>query len=164
METKPYYVAFTGHRPDKIGGYKLDNPMYLKIKTELVSQIDMHFQVHGKQLCLVTGGALGVDQMVARIALEMGIPYVICVPHQGHGSNWPLDAQELYEHLKANARTVKLVTDAPYSPQALQIRNQFMVDGSEELIAVYDGSTGGTANCIQYAQSVGKQITTIWPF
>jgi hypothetical protein len=38
-----------------------------------------------------------------------------------------------------------------------------MVDNSDLLIAVWDGSSGGTSNCVSYATIKGKQIIRIDP-
>jgi len=42
-------------------------------------------------------------------------------------------------------------------------RNEWMVDNSDYVIAVHDGSKGGTYNCIQYAKKNSKEITTLPP-
>lgn len=39
-----------------------------------------------------------------------------------------------------------------YSETAYQERNQWMVDHSSKVIAVYDGKAGGTRNTISYAR------------
>ncbi len=38
-----------------------------------------------------------------------------------------------------------------------------MVNNCDMLIAVWDGSDGGTANCVKYAQSKGVDIRIINP-
>lgn len=38
-----------------------------------------------------------------------------------------------------------------------------MVDRCDRLIAVWDGSNGGTGNCVKYAKEVGKPIVVINP-
>jgi uncharacterized phage-like protein YoqJ len=43
----------------------------------------------------------------------------------------------------------------------MQIRNEWMVDRCDKLIAVWDGSKGGTGNCVDYAKSVNKDIFRI---
>jgi uncharacterized phage-like protein YoqJ len=40
----------------------------------------------------------------------------------------------------------------------LQKRNEWMVDHCDLLIAVWDGSEGGTANCVRYARHHERQI------
>jgi uncharacterized phage-like protein YoqJ len=46
----------------------------------------------------------------------------------------------------------------------MQDRNIWMVDHCDALIAVWDGTSGGTANCVRYAQKVGKPIVFIDPY
>ncbi len=42
-------------------------------------------------------------------------------------------------------------------------RNKWMVDNCDLLIAVWNGTSGGTANCVNYAKSINKQIIIINP-
>lgn len=51
-----------------------------------------------------------------------------------------------------------------YSPAKMQKRNQYMVDHCDVLIALYNGDPkGGTANCVHYAEQVGKRIVMVSP-
>ena len=50
-----------------------------------------------------------------------------------------------------------------YAAWKMQKRNQFMVDHSNLLIAVWDGSSGGTSNCVAYAKKIGLQIVLFNP-
>ena len=50
-----------------------------------------------------------------------------------------------------------------YSPYLMMVRNKYMVDISDRGIAVWDGSKGGTANCVRYAQKIGKPLDIINP-
>ena len=40
-----------------------------------------------------------------------------------------------------------------------RITNEWMIDNSAVVISVWDGTSGGTANCVKYAK---KQKTKIW--
>ena len=53
--------------------------------------------------------------------------------------------------------------DGGYAGYKLQKRNEWMVDHCDILIAVWDGTSGGTANCVNYAQSVNKEKIFIDP-
>jgi uncharacterized phage-like protein YoqJ len=46
---------------------------------------------------------------------------------------------------------VKVISQG-YSPAVYQLRNEWMVDRSSRVIAVYDGKAGGTRNTINYAR------------
>ena len=39
-------------------------------------------------------------------------------------------------------------------------RNEYMVDLADKIIAVWDGSNGGTANCVKYAEKVSADLDT----
>lgn len=50
-----------------------------------------------------------------------------------------------------------------HSSAKLQLRNKHMVDNSDIVIAVFDGTEGGTFNCVKYAKKVNKKIITLDP-
>ena len=50
-----------------------------------------------------------------------------------------------------------------YYPAKMQKRNQYMVNSSDIVIAVWSGSKGGTGNCVNYAKMQKKEIIVINP-
>jgi O-acetyl-ADP-ribose deacetylase (regulator of RNase III) len=50
------------------------------------------------------------------------------------------------------------VLAAAYDVSIYQRRNERMVDLSDMVVAFWDGSSGGTGNCVRYAQKVGKKM------
>ena len=52
-----------------------------------------------------------------------------------------------------------------YSVFKMQLRNEWMVDHCDKLIAIFnqDETSGGTFNCVQYARSKNKDIIFINP-
>lgn len=56
-----------------------------------------------------------------------------------------------------------MVSTEPYSPWLMQKRNEYMVDNVDEVLAFFDGTTGGTKNCIDYANKMGKEVTIFDP-
>ena len=50
------------------------------------------------------------------------------------------------------------VVSPVFSMASYQRRNEFMVDAADVLAAFFDGSPGGTANCVRYANKVGKKV------
>ena len=155
-------VAVTGHRPDKLMGYKLPNPCYTRICKELERVL--------KELNptkAITGMALGVDQWLAMICIKLGIPFIAAVPFPGQESKWPESSQSTYKLLLKKADDIVIVSDAPFKAAKLQKRNEWMVDQladeDDRLIAVYDGTEGGTYNCVKYAEKHEKKIIRIDP-
>lgn len=45
----------------------------------------------------------------------------------------------------------------------MQKRNEWMIDNSDAIIAVWDGTPSGTANTIEYARKQGKPVLVIDP-
>ena len=153
-------IAFTGHRPNKLGGYKLPNPTYLKVCQEIEKTL-----LELKPEKVISGMALGVDSWAANIAIKLNIPFIAAVPFIEQDKIWPLESKKIYQILLSKAAEKVIVSDGGYEAYKLQIRNEWMVNRCDKLIAVFKTSetTGGTFNCIKYAKSMGKSIIIIDP-
>jgi len=151
-------VAFTGHRPNKLGGYKLPNPTYLHV----CKQIDKTLQeLQPSQV--ISGMALGIDQWAANIAIKSNIPVLAAIPFEGQEKAWPQTSQDIYHRLLSRVSEKVIVCPGGYAAEKMQRRNEWMVDRCHVLIACFDGTPGGTGNCVKYAESVGRQIILIDP-
>ena len=139
-------LAFAGHRPQKIGGY-WDSAVGQWVYEEMRGAL-LHIR---PTLCL-SGMALGVDQWGAELALALGIPFWAIVPFEGYEERWPDSAQAHYRELLAKAANTVYVCSGGYDPQKMQRRNEYLVDKADVLLAVYDGTSGGTQNCYHYAE------------
>lgn len=141
-------LGITGHRPTNIGGYKIPNPTYTKIYDQVLNTFK---EINPK--CIISGMALGTDQLAVKVAIESGIPFIACVPFIGQESIWPAESQKEYQRLLSLAQEVVIVSPGSYSAQKLMIRNQWIVENSDEILAVWNGQTqGGTYSCVQLAQ------------
>lgn len=149
-------VAVTGHRPDKFGGYA-PNQLHERVKEALTTALWL-LKEEFPNLRLVSGMALGVDQWAVNACLTLGVPFEAAVPFKGQELSWPLHAQETYKALLRQAAAVHIVSDGDYKPWKMQKRNEWMVDRCKLLLAVWDGSDGGTANCVRYAWSVERPV------
>ena len=165
LEKLKYAIAFTGHRPTKIGGYDAASVKRVAVrnamKAKLESAINRFAGSHN--ITIITGGALGVDQDAALVAKDLGLPYIVAVPCQNQDIKWPAQSKQLYQQVLQNAQQVVYVHDGPYNATCMQVRNIWMVDHCDALVAVWDGSSGGTANCVRYAESINKPIVRIDP-
>lgn len=178
-----YSICFTGHRPQKLGGYDWSSPQNraigLKLKRTIIKEIE---SIQETDFRFYFGGALGADQMAFEIVdfLQPKFPdfkftKIICVPFKNQPVKWPTESKEKYFEQLEKAERVVYVDREPgyaiqgikenvYHPLKMSKRNHYMVDNSETVIAVYDGSsTGGTAECIRYAKSKDKNIIIIKP-
>lgn len=148
-------VAGTGHRPNKLGGYGVE------ATGKLVALAREWLRVNRPDR-VISGMALGWDQALAWAAVDEKIPFTAAVPFHGQESAWPSLSQQWYQDLLALADEVVYVTDGGYAAWKMQVRNKWMVDNCDLVLALWDGSEGGTGNCIKYANSVDKPIKNLW--
>jgi uncharacterized phage-like protein YoqJ len=112
---------------------------------------------------MISGMALGWDTAFAIATIRLGIPLVAAVPFSGQESRWPEAAQARYRSIIAAASDVIVVSPGSYAPAAMHARNRWMVDHCDALAALWNGSPdGGTAACVRYAASVGRQTINLW--
>ena len=148
-------VAGTGHRPDKLGGYH--ESVYDRILDTAMLAIDEQ-----KPTILISGMALGWDTALAEAAYLLDIPFKAYIPFEGQESKWPAASQRLYRNLLALAAEVVYCSEPGYSAYKMQVRNARMVDDAGIVIALWDGSPGGTSNCIEYATAQEVQVVNYW--
>ena len=152
-------VAFSGHRPDELGGYQLPNPTYIHVCQETEKLL-----LELKPDKCISGMCIGYDQWAANICVKLGIPFTAAVPFEGQESIWPEASQKIFHVLLKKAADKVVVSEGGYTAAKMQVRNEWMVDHCDVLIAVYNGAdSGGTFNCIQYAKSIDKKIIFIDP-
>lgn len=154
--------SFTGHRPDKLGGY---SP---QAQTQLVKFANktIKYMIHkydGDISCIV-GMALGWDQAVALACIENNIPFKAYIPFKGQESAWTASAQKEYHRILnyIGPQNVMYVCEPGYESWKMQERNKAMVDDSNILVALWNGSPGGTANCVRYANDIERKVVNIW--
>jgi len=103
----------------------------------------------------ITGMARGVDIWAAEIVWSLrdsGMPIrLMCAsPFDGFERSWNEEWQRRYRTIM-NAADHTLFVCPGYSRSCFQIRNEWMVNHSSRVIAVFNGETGGTKNTIDYA-------------
>lgn len=155
-------VAFTGHRPDKLGGYG-ESELGREVKQALHTALAERLAKYGTELVAMSGMALGVDQWAAEACVELGIPFIAAIPCWGQDSKWPRASKLVYERLLWKAKDSICVTQNTYTPSCMRDRNRYMVDWCDELLAVWDGSSGGTEWCIRYAHGKAKPVKNVHP-
>ncbi|MFL1672681.1 SLOG family protein [Paenibacillus dendritiformis] len=175
-------ACFTGHRPDKLGGYDMKNPTMLKLRDKLLEIIEILINEEGVNH-FISGGALGTDQcafwcvhMIKKKYPE--IKNIVAIPFLNQDKIWTAEQKHWYKKMLSLADEVvnvevaagykadKDTTFGEFSRIKMNKRNEYMVDRSNTLIAVYDGSfKGGTANCVRYARrnQMGMMYIEIMP-
>lgn len=147
-------LAATGHRPPKLGGY--GDSVRLGLRTLAVR----HF-LDARPSQIISGMALGWDQAVAEAAIELCVPFIAAVPFEGQENRWPVESQRRYRQLIAAAAAAEIISPYP-GARAMQQRNEWMVDRADRIVALWDGTWGGTFNCIEYANRVRVPVDNLW--
>lgn len=155
-------LGITGHRPHKLGGYNDATNRSAALKAKMKTIFIM-----GKPSCVVSGMALGIDQWAAEVALDLGIKVMALIPCQSQDCKWPLPSQkkyaELLERIIKAGGSVEYVSKESYTPQCMHDRNQKIVDYSDKILAIWDGTWGGTGSCVRLAQKAKKPVIKIHP-
>ena len=152
----PMILAGTGHRPDKLGGY---DPHAVNQVMRFAEQV----LTANKPSVVISGMALGWDIALAQAAVNLGIPFRAYIPFVGQEQVWPSASRLYYKALLAKAQETKICSTGGYTKASMQIRNQNMVDDCDVVAALWNGSPGGTSNCLTYAMFVGKPYINYWP-
>lgn len=149
-------LGITGHRPDKLLGYGPETRERLKI-------FAMSCLLHYKPEKVVVGMALGWDTAVALACIDLGIPYIAAVPFRGQEKMWKTEDQVLYKMLLDNAQAIVYVCEEGYAAWKMHKRNEWMVNSSDEMLALWDMvDEGGTAACLRYARKQHRMIHNVW--
>ena len=165
-------VGITGHRPHKLmGGYDpfaFENKMLTYV---LKLELEKLLKKYNEVVC-ISGMALGVDTIYAIACLELKDVYhdrikLICAtPFANQSSRWRAESKMLYDMILSMAdgqvNTSGLDTVPAHDVSAvLQNRNEWIVDNSQVLWAVWGGTKSGTANCVNYARQKGLEVNRI---
>lgn len=156
-EKRLHRCCFTGHRPEKLN--RPEREIKLELKKEICRALEDNFTV------FISGMARGVDIWAAEIVLQLrkdGIPVrLICAcPYPGFERNWSNIWQTRYTAILSAADLVRFISPC-YSSRCFQVRNEWMVNHSSNVIAVFNGQPSGTKNTIEYAQQQGISVHQI---
>ena len=148
QELRRHRCCFTGHRPERLR--MSESEAVFSLKEEIRTAIADGFQT------FISGVARGVDLWTAEVVLSLrdegATVRLICAsPYRGVESRWSREWQERYRRVMKQADLVRFICPG-YSRDCFQRRNQWMVDHSARVIAVYNGQPSGTRNTIEYAR------------
>ena len=154
-------IAGTGHRPDKLGGYS--DQAFKRLVSFLRIQL-----VRKDPELVISGTALGLDFALLVAARQLGIKVRAAVPFEGFGSQWSPSTYEFWQAWINSCNEVVVLKDLGPEPErfsvvkALDDRNKYMVNESDRMFSLWNGTKGGTYNCIQYANKVRKPVDNYW--
>ena len=167
-----YSLAVTGHRPNKISNdlYDVNSTLskkYISFFKDYITKLSSDKMGH--TITCISGMALGVDTLFAIAVLQLqndgnsDVKLLCAIPCSNHSSKWQSSSVKIYNAILERANKIVNVSDEPYTNFCMQDRNKFMVDHCTKLLAIWDGTSGGTGNCVKYAKSVDKTIDIFHP-
>lgn len=159
--------CFTGHRPEKLYSYNPATEGNYAILVQLKETVIDLIENKGVDT-FISGMALGIDTWAARIVLKLKETYphiklVAAIPCANHSGRWVQFSKDEWQMIVDRCDIVHYVSDQPYTHWCMQDRNVWMVDNAKYVVAVWDGTKGGTANCVKYAGKMNREIKVITP-
>lgn len=157
LEKRKKRVCFTGHRPEKI-----NTPECIikdRLKEEIITAINEGYCV------FISGMARGVDLWAAELVIQLRssgyeIKLICALPYEDLEKSWSIEWQKKYHKIISHADLIKCISPH-YSQHCFQIRNEWMVNHSAKIIAVYNGNRSGTQNTLVYAYRKNLDISVI---
>jgi len=159
-------AAFTGHRPESLP-FQEDSAEFIPLLDTIWGEIDNLIEMGVDTF--YCGAARGSDiicgeEIVLRKTLSSEPLTLNCViPFKEQPCGWELEWKMRYWDLLRNSDRIIQTSDG-YQRGCYHIRNRYLVDNCDVLLAIYDSnSSGGTAYTVNYARKTGKQLIIINP-
>ncbi len=156
-ELRLHRCCFTGHRPDKMEfGEKEIKQLLEKAIDDAISEGYVTF---------ITGMAMGTDIWAAEIVLERrktnrDLHLICALPHPNFESRRSMREKIRFNKIIKKADLVTEINDH-YFTGCYQVRNEWMVDRANLLIAVFNGQKSGTKNTVDYARRKGLNVVNV---
>lgn len=158
--------AFTGYRPSKMPwGYDETDARCAEFRFRLRESLE--YLIGQGYTDFLSGGALGFDQMAARIVLSLREKYpwirlIMVIPFDGQADRWTEDQRRQWLDIIETSDKVIHISHS-YDKGVFFRRNHYLVEHADLLLAAYDGQPGGTASTIAYAKRHGVRVATLAP-
>lgn len=146
-----YACALTGHR--KLG-QTFDRAAVKDVLKRLIEK--ENFSV------FYCGMALGFDTVCFQLLQELkaegyALRVVACIPFEGQADRFSSENREIYEKMLEQCDR-KYVLSPAYTKYCMFVRNRFMVDRSDAVLAYLRFRPSGTAYTVDYAEKKGKPV------
>lgn len=158
--------CFTGHRPEKLPWRDDESrPDCLTLKARLAQALEELYDRGARHF--ICGMAQGCDLYFAEAVLRLreerpDVTLEAALPCPTQTRSWPEKERRRYQAILDRCDLETLVQQH-YDRGCMLRRNRYMVERSAMLLAVYNGSGGGTRYTISHALDCGLQIVTLEP-
>lgn len=146
--------CFTGHRPEKLPwGEQEGHPHCVALKKSLQTQLEAVYQRGYRHF--ICGMARGADFYFAEGVLALreahsDVTLEGALPCLGQASKWN-EADRMRWHRLVEACDKTTLVQEHYDRRCMLRRDRYMVDHSSAILAVYNGTRGGTQYTLNYA-------------
>lgn len=157
--------GFTGHRPEKLPwGTNESDPLCQALKLRIFQEVEQAADDGADVFCC--GMARGCDLYFAEAVLQLKkarptLRLEAWLPCPGQADRWAEADRTRWQRLLDACDRV-LVVESYYTDGCMLRRDKALVNAADELISVWDGSSGGTGWTVRYAKRQGKMIRALW--
>lgn len=166
MDQRETTCCFTGHRPEKLPwGTDECDPRCLALKERLDRAVEAAWEAGKRHF--ICGMARGADFYFCESVLRLrerrpGVTLEAAIPWEEQAARWSERDRDRYFGLVRRCDRETMV-QRHYDRGCALRRNRYMVDRSSLLIAVYDGTLGGTMYTLTYAMRQGLETVILDP-
>ena len=158
--------CFTGHRPDKLPwGYDERDPRCLALKHSMARELEGLYRRGFRHF--ISGMAQGCDLYFAEAVLDLREQYPDltvegAVPFPAQADHWRSDQRRRWRDILTRC-DLETAVQQHYDRFCMLRRDRYMVDRSAAVLAVFDGTPGGTQYTLNYAMDQKLEILLLDP-
>lgn len=161
-----FVLAGTGSRSLRVA----DRATQIAAMDLVTERIAARVVEHDERLVVMSGGAEGFDELLARVAIRQGVRLWLALPNKGYAKHYwgrasllGRDRTAEFEQILGSAWKVTYVMEQVHGTSALKLdglhanfwRNQFMADNANDFV-VWNPESTGTAHCVTAIKRAGK--------
>lgn len=149
-------IGAIGHHPRKLNGYY--NKQMMERLTDLAKASLIKFSPER----VISPMNLGWETAIATAAIRLDIPLTVVMPYDDQESHWTFEQQRKFSAIVCDSTNIVRVSSGSYSSNKMKRCNRFIVDNSNQMLVLWNGSPGHTANSIEYAHVCELKIVNTW--
>ncbi len=167
IELSKSTCCFTGHRPQSLPwGFDEEDERCVKMKEQLRGEIVK--AIENGYTTFISGMALGFDIIAAEMVLELkgkypNIKLIGALPCKTQDKFWKEKDKQRYRKVLGKLDDIRCIYNNYNGKKCMIERNHYMVNNSSLVIALFNGTKGGTKTTINYAKKQGLKIVTLVP-
>ncbi|GGN39587.1 hypothetical protein FHR83_006686 [Actinoplanes campanulatus] len=164
--TADFVLAGTGSRSLRVAPHEVQVEAMHRCTEAVAARV----LEHGSRLVVMSGAAEGWDELLARVAIRLGVRLHLMLPSRsyaayywGRASVLERDRTAEFAEIQAAAWKVTFVAEQILGTTALKVdglhinfhRNLIMVETADSFV-VWDPTSRGTAHCVEAIRRAGK--------